>query len=380
LEHEGRLVLKGTGRTKLLLVISSLQGGGAERVMSSLASYWAEQGMNVTLVTLDDPELSDAYPLHAGVHRVHAYRPPGWSTLGRLWRTVQRLFSLRAILKQAAPDAVLSFMTATNVLTILAARGLPTRVVVSERTDPEKHRSVGWIWAYGRRRVYRSAHAVVAQSPRACAWLEDDTGADIRYIPNALREMPTVARERADWIVAVGRLGMEKGFDSLIRAFARVVGRHPGWKLILIGDGVQREALSSLCRRLDLGDTVEFTGWVEDVQWWQSRASIAAQPSRYEGFPNAVLEAMAMGTPVVATTAAGEGIIEDRKNGRVVPVDDEGALAEALLELIGDPVLRASLGAAATGVRDRFSTSRIMPMWDTVLFDQISDATGAGAK
>jgi glycosyltransferase involved in cell wall biosynthesis len=138
---------------------------------------------------------------------------------------------------------------------------------------------------------------------------------------------------------------------------------------VIAGEGPDREALGRLSARLGLGERVTFVGHVRDIESWMGRASLVVQPSRFEGFPNAVLESMGMGAAVIsANCPAGPAeLIEDGVNGRLVPVEDVPALARAMSELMSDPALRARFGREATRVRERFGQETIMAQWEAVL-------------
>ncbi|MEB3150210.1 MAG: glycosyltransferase family 4 protein [Sphaerospermopsis sp.] len=354
-------------KPKLILVISSLGGGGAERVMSDMANYWATKGWHITLVTLNGPRETDTdkYSLHPSINREYVYYPPGINFIDKLWRNLQRVIQLRTVVKKVAPDAVLSFLTSTNVVTILATRGVSIPVIVSERINPARHVEKP-MWNYGRWLTYRLAHRVVAQTPTIGQWLVKHTQAPIAIIPNPLRELPTLISNREKLIVGAGRLHPEKGFDVLIRAFASTGEAVNGWKLVIVGEGSQRKALIELIQELELGDSVTLVGWTNNVETWFARASLVVQPSRYEGFPNAVLEAMAMGATVVSTSAA-DCLIVDGVNGRLVGVDDVDHTARVMLQLMNDEQQRQGLGSAAQKVRTTYAQAAIIPQWESVM-------------
>jgi glycosyltransferase involved in cell wall biosynthesis len=191
----------------------------------------------------------------------------------------------------------------------------------------------------------------------------------VQVIPNSLRELPSVQCDRELLIIAVGRLSVEKGFDVLLKAFAELSPNFPGWRVCIIGEGTERQALTRLRDELDLAGRVEFSGEVSQVELWMARASLLVHPSRREGFPNAVLEAMGMGLAVVcADCRAGPSeLIEDGLNGRLVPVDDVAELARVMSELMMAPELRERIGSEARKVRKRFAQDVIMDKWQSLL-------------
>ena len=356
----------------ILLVTGSLEGGGAERVLSDMANYWIARGWNVTLATWQGPESVDFYELASGVRRVWLdVRSQNNSLLDKVFANVKRVLKLRRLIGAAKPDAVLSFIDVSNVLTILAGLGLGVRVAVSERINPRLH-NVRPIWAIFRRVSYKWATTVVAQTGETAHWIEDKCRTSVTVIPNSIRTLPIVACERESLIVSVGRLSRQKGFDLLLRAFAQINAEFTNWRLVIIGKGQERSALIELREQLALTDRVEFLGEVHNVETWMARAGLVVQPSRYEGFPNVVLESMGMGATVICADCPSgpSDLIEDGVNGRLVPVEDVAALAQVMGELMGQPQIRECLGREARKVRQRFRQDLIMAQWEACLLPE----------
>ena len=348
----------------------SLQGGGAERVLSEMANYWVNKGFYVTFATWSGPEVADFYSLDERVSRRWMDVPARQSRLSRISVNLRRVFRLRSMLRAVNPDTVLSFITTSNVLTIAAATALRVRVVVSERIEPAADVTVSPGWQMLRRFFYRRADCVVAQSSAAARWIERYCRAEPAILPNPLRDLPQMDVAREPLVVAVGRLDRQKGFDLLLRAFAALVERFPDWRLALVGDGRERDALRKQRDELDLHDRVEFAGHVSDVEAWMARAGLIVQPSRFEGFPNVLLESMAMGAPVVSADCPSgpSEIIDDGVNGRLVAVEDVPGLTRVMAELMADEEQRQSLGREARKVRDRFRRETVMSEWEQHVF------------
>lgn len=358
---------------RLALVIASLGDGGAERVMSLLANYWADRGENVTLITLETTAI-DAYLIDSRITRVAlglVKDSPGLAgALSNNWR---RIVALRHAIHASGASAVLSFEDRTNVLVVFATAGLSLRRVLSERTDPTRH-PLGMAWRLLRRLTYPLADAVVVQTRRLLPWARTAMlGRKEAYaIPNPLRVLGNTERtegaQREPAIVALGRLWHEKGYDILIRAFAAVAGDFPGWTLTIIGEGPEREALTVLARSLEVEDRLFLPGWLPVPEEVLSRAAFFVMPSRYEGFPNALLEAMGAGLPVISSACGGsEEMISEGSNGLVVALEDAEQLAGAMRRLMHDPALRSRMGVNAYAVSQRYAPRTVMPMWDAVL-------------
>jgi len=352
------------------LVIGSLQAGGAERQICQMANYWSAKGVSVTVATWSGPSVRDFYALDDRVRRVHmkVAASDRWPFVG-IRHNLRRIARLRTLLMADRPEVVLSFISESNVLTLLAARGLRIPVVISERVNPGKDVTVPAVWRALRRITYGWSDEVVVQTRDAAGWIERRCGKRAIVIPNALRALPDPPLRRESLIVAVGRLAAQKGFDVLLNAFAKVAHEFPQWRLAIIGEGRERTELQSLRDRLRLEHRVEFVGQVQNVETWLARAALVVQPSRFEGFPNAVLESMGMGAAVIsADCQSGPAeLIEDGVNGRLVPVENVSALAAVMADLMAREDVRAQLGLQALKVRDQFQQERIMAKWEASL-------------
>jgi len=360
---------------RLTLIISSLSLGGAERVLSILANYWAGKGHVVTVVTLGSRS-HDWYTLHPDIIRLELDLLSYSKHYGHaIVHNLGRILRLRAGIRGSRPDMVISFMDRTNVLTLLATRGLGIPVIVSERTDP-RHHSIGRAWNTLRSWIYRYADAVILQSDSIRAWAnEKRLGHLVHVIPNPIdakiTSSPPIEKNRnAKYtVVAMGRLTQSKRFDLLLDAFALCRTANPDWSLLLIGDGVERQRLESRARKLGVEKVTTFTGQVRDPSPLLRGADIFVMTSEYEGFPNALLEAMACGLPAIACDCPSgpRDIIREGVDGFLVRPNDVVGLATAMDQLMKDPNQLRGIGMRAMEVVERFGTDRVMKIWDDIL-------------
>ena len=354
-------------QTNIVLVTGSLQGGGAERVLSGMANFWAEKGWAVTFATWTGPPSTDFYTLDPAVQRVwlddHAAND---SILLRFRLTLLRILRFRKLLRDLNPDIVLSFITTSNVLTLISTVGLQIRIIVSERNNPACSTRISWLYKILRKALYVQADAVVAQTHDVAQWIQKTCRVKVDVIPNPLRPLPDTFDEREHLILAVGRLTRQKGFDLLLQSFARIQGDFGDWKVLIVGSGPERATLQDLCDSLNLAGRIEFMQPVKGIESLMSRAALVVQPSRFEGFPNVVLESMGMGAAVISTDCpwGPSELIRDGVNGRLVPVDDVDSLARAMAELIEQPELRRRLGQEARRVREDYRQEKIMAEWE----------------
>jgi glycosyltransferase involved in cell wall biosynthesis len=352
------------------IVLPSLSAGGAERAASELATSLAAHEWMVIIATLDGAGSDDFYAVDPRVVRVRlALAGPTRGLREKLSSTSRRIAKLRRLFAEQRPHVILAFLETTNVLCLMAARGLGVPVVVAERTDPRMHRAVPLPWRLGRWLLYRRAAAVVAQTESVASWLRHHCHTQVEVIPNALRALPPAAHAREPLVLSVGRLDRAKGFDVVLRAFALVQSAFPSWRLAIVGEGPEGPALRRLAIELGLTGRVDWPGQQHGIEAWFGRAAVVAQGSRYEGFPNVLLEAMGMGAAVVATDCRSgpRELITSGIDGILVPVDDIEAMAAALRLLLGDTRLRERLGASAQAVRERYSAVQVMGHWRQLL-------------
>jgi glycosyltransferase involved in cell wall biosynthesis len=170
-------------------------------------------------------------------------------------------------------------------------------------------------------------------------------------------------------LLAVGRLGEEKRFDRVIDAFAKLADRYPGWDLVILGEGSQRAALEVQRNKLGLDARIHLPGRVGNLADWYRRASLYVMSSRFEGFPNSLLEALAYGVPSVAVDCetGPRDILRSEVDGLLVPQNDHSALVAALDRMISNDKERASYSKRAIEVRDRFLTERVASLWEQII-------------
>lgn len=359
---------------KLLFFISSLQCGGAERVCITLCNHWAARGWDVTLATFDDGSEPPFFQPSPGVRHVTlGLQRRSTGLVHSVANNARRIAKLRTFVRAERPERILSFIDATNVLAILAAAGTGIPVVVAERVDPARH-EISRAWKVLRRLVYSKAFAIAVQTRSIAAYFPSSWRNRIAVIPNPVPDVtgstaPTRLERTRRTIVGMGRLERQKGFDLLIRAFGSVAAKRPDWDLLILGEGSEREALAAEISRLALSDRVAMPGREPEALGALRRADLFVLSSRYEGFPNALLEAMACGLPVIAfdCPSGPADIIKDGVDGVLVPAEDTRALAQAIEDLTGDEERRRRLGARATRVATRFSVERIAVRWERVL-------------
>jgi len=358
---------------RITVFITSLGGGGAERVATTAMRHWVACGHDVTLVTLapTDCDLNEAPD---GVHRYALDLIDDSQTPWAGFRNnIARLRATRRAFRAARPDVIVSWIDTTNVLALIAAHRLGTPVVVTEVVDPTQH-ELPRSWRVLRHVTYRWSRALVVISEGLRSWGARLVGADRVHVisnPVAVRPPPPPPpRSGRKRIITMGRLVPQKGIDLLLEAFAQCADSYPDWELAIYGEGPERDALGALAQQLGIGERVMFLGFEPDSPSAFAQADVFALSSRFEGLPVALLEAMTCGLPAIATDTSGGGpasAITHGVDGYLVPLNDAQALASSLARLLGDPDERRRLGANARRIVDRFGPAPIMAKWDALV-------------
>jgi glycosyltransferase involved in cell wall biosynthesis len=364
---------------RILIAIGSLGGGGAERVAVNLARYWSSLGLEVRIVTLA-AAAEDRYAVPAGVSRVALDLAHGGGSFpARAVANLRAIAAYRREIREFDPDITLGMISAMNVIVALAALGHRCAAVGSERTSPAND-PLPRIWKLLRYFSYGLLDLVTAQTTAAAAWIRANTLARrTAVIPNAVNlplpaglirvEPDSVCPPDAEILLGVGRLAAVKRFDLLIEAFGEAAASRPDWRLAIIGEGPERAHLESLVARRGLEGRVLLPGRVDNVAAWYARASITALTSTHEGFPNALLEALAHGVPVVSVDCPDgpRDIVRHGVDGLLVPQGDSAAFATELARLMDDKALSARMAAAASEASVRFAEPVVMQRWEDAL-------------
>ncbi len=340
-------------------------------MMAGLCSRLEERGHELVLVTLGDGT-SDRHELDAAVRRIDLdLMGESRGLIQKLTHNRARLRAIERVLVTEKPDAALSFCDRTNITVLFAAARLPVPIVISERSDPAKQQ-LGVVWETARRRAYPKASCIVALTETSAKHLQPLSARPVVVIPSAVDAPPFGSdREAAaaeQLVVGMGRLEYEKGFDRLIEAFQMATVDHPGWRLRIFGEGSLREELQEIGSELELGDRLSLPGWVRPVWPEIAKATLFALPSRYEGFPSALLEAMAAGVPSVSVDCESgpREIIRHERNGLLVRNSIE-ALAAGIRRLIEDVDLRERIGQAGTSVVEQYGWEAMVDAYEAVL-------------
>lgn len=341
----------------VIFVVASMTGGGTERVISILANLWSKKGYKVSILMTAQNEVD--YELEKDIELVCV----GGRSGGSIFKRLERIKKMRAFFK-AAPDAVICAMgVETNLFTVLATIGLKNRVLISERNDPNQ---CGY--KVLRDFLYGMADCLVCQTKDAMHCFPERVQKKSVVIPNPMNPQipqPYIG-ERRKVVSAVGRLTPQKNYDLLLESFQIVHEAFPEHELHIYGKGELEESLKEKTKTLGLSDKVKFMGFVNNAIAEIMEDAVYVLSSDYEGVSNSLAEAMTVGLPVVSTDCPIGGsamCIENGVNGLLVPIQDKEALAEGIVSLLKDEKKAASIGQAATALRERFSQQKVSDLW-----------------
>lgn len=403
----------------LWVVLPHLGAGGAQKVALLAAGHFADQGLSVRLITLTHghpvlhalppgvihqelgPECQAGIRSFLQIHVLNRFIRNGLLLLspwlvpriypgcgGVAWQLFRygtdalggdRLQQLRRMMELERPQRVLALLGRTNIRCCLAAWDLPLHLVISERNDPGRQR-LDRFWSWLRTLSYQRADVVTANARGVVESLRRmGRWKRLELLPNPLpsvvhdqsiADMESAYGSRELQLLVVARLVPQKGLDVLIDAFAALsFENRSNWSLLIAGEGPERQALEAQVQNLGIANQVDFLGFHSDPASLMREGSVFVLPSRYEGMPNALLEAMGFALPVVITDVSPGPleVVTDGVEGLVVPGDDVESLKKAISRLMNDPTLRVRLGEAGRKRIQALEWPQVEAHWRSVL-------------
>ena len=353
----------------LLFYINAIHDGGAERVIIEVAHGLSQMGYRSILVTSFVDENWE-YPIPDGVERVSIEQRERRDSF--VVRNIRRVYALRQLCKKYKPAVLVSFMDESNVRALIATMGLPVKNIISVRADPAQLYD-GFCKSLLARYLLPRADGCVFQTENAMHWFPESLQRKSQVILNPVKpaffQMQRVHNPKH--IVAIGRLDKFKNFGLLLDAFSQLAFKYPQEKLLIFGQGVLRDELQRKINALHLEGRAFLMGATDDVPGVLATARLFVLSSDSEGMPNALMEAMAVGVPVIATDCPSGGVrslIEDGVNGLLVPMGDKERLADAMDKVLTDDSLSERLGDyARQSAVARFNPMKVMHEWENFL-------------
>lgn len=353
--------------SRVLFIVHSLGNGGAERVVSLVSSSLVAKGHKVSIATLA-PDYSD-YSLNADIPIIFG---PG-ETRSKLATYANYIKHLNKTIQRERPDIIVSFDAPVNIILLLSGASGARRIIISERNDPVSY-PPNTILRILRKLLYHKANKVVFQTTDQMEFFSPGIRKKSTVIPNpVISDLPdarTFGREAR--IVCVARLVQQKNIKMLLDSFSDFMENHKSYKLELYGRGDEEAELRAYAQDIGISDKVIFKGFSKDIHRDIAGAAMFILPSNYEGMPNALIEAMAMGMPVISTDCPCGGprsLIIDGVNGLLVKVGDREGLTKAISNYVEHPQFAAECGKNAFNIRFDLSVQTIADRWDSVLLD-----------
>jgi len=354
----------------LAFVINTLKSGGAERVVSIIANHLAKNN-KITIITLS--KMTPFYPLDPSINVQFCKEeiPPSRNIFQSIRSNLYLAKQIHRILKANEVDLCISFMTTTNILSVWATMKLRIPLILSERNNPQfEDVHLSPFWKFLRKLAYPKANIIVVQTKAIRDYFLASTSKDnYRIIPNPVNPDFTLQTQlkRENIILNVGRLANQKGQDTLIKVFADLPAND--WELYIVGEGPKRNELQELIKQLHMEERIFLPGRTDQIEKYYQRSKIFAFTSLYEGFPNALMEAMFFGLACVSTdcpTGPSE-LIKHGYNGLLAQVNDKKSIKEALHELMISETKRDTFGKAASVTMQSFTVDKITKEWETLI-------------
>lgn len=347
---------------KVVFIINQLNRGGAAKMIKYVSNLAVGVFNQVYIVDLFD-ETYKGDDVDSRIHIIGL----GFGKKNRLKRRLFLIPKLHFCIKRLKPDYVISFIGHVNFMSRLATLSMKNIVFISaERGDPYCESD---LWKKRLEWTYSKSDYNYFQLDKARDFFSSRVRQKSFVIPNPVilnGKVEPYEGEREKNIVGVGRFSPEKCFDDLINAFAIVHEAYPEYHLVLYGDGVLRDSYKAIIDNLGLQDYVSMPGYIKDVPNTLKSKGIFVLSSLYEGIPNALIEAMAVGLPCVSTDCTPGGpafLFDNEERGILVPVHDIKAMANAIIKLIEDKALSKVISTNAVKIKDEFTEIKISKMW-----------------
>lgn len=361
----------------IIFVTSTLNSGGSERVISLLANALQERGHSVEIININRHDVF--YPINKEVKLTFVEEECGSAFIGK------KMMWMRSYIKRQRPDVVIPFMTDVECVTLASMMGLRIPVISSERYDPRasnlQYKTIRWLF------LRLTTHLVVqTEDIKSCYSKSLQKRTSVIYNPVredvSLTPAPSPKGEgnqvedgRLNRIISVGRLAPQKNFPMLIKAFAEIKDIFPDWKLLILGEGPDRESLEALVHQLGLDGRVLLPGRSNQVLAELRKSKLFCMSTNAEGMSNALIEAMCIGLPVISTDVCGaKELLCEPESGLIVPVGDTEALVKALRRVMSDETLMQQMAERNLAKAEWFKQEKIVDQWEKLIQRVVSQS------
>lgn len=348
---------------KIMFLCHGAGNGGAERVITTIASEFAKRDYIVSMVTTNEDHNDYEIDRKVVRHRVIS------NSSNPIFRTIDRIIKIRSYIKNFKPNCIISFSSIPNMQVILADMGIKNKLIISERTDPSKYPTskAGRIF---RTLLYPLADKIVFQTEEAKNYFSKRIQRKGTIIVNPIRDdLPLpIAGKREKTIIGVGSLGEQKNWAVALNACNLFFEKYSDYVLEIYGEGPLRSSLQEIIDNSPiLRNRVELKGFSNDVVSKMTNAQMYVSSSDYEGISNSMLEALAVGTPVICTDCPVGGarmFIKNGENGFLFPVRDSNKMAECMMKIASDERIREKFSLNSMKIREQLQLASIINQWE----------------
>lgn len=358
------------GKNTIAFILPGLGSGGAERVVTILANKFSE---NYRIVIISLYKTYPFYPLNSNIKLLYCVEaaPNSKNLFQAILSNFKLLKRISHFIRKENVKLSLGFLTSANVLAVLASKQNNIPVIICERNNPFLSKAP-LFWKLLRKFTYPKANYLVVQTQVIMSYYSDLVKAEnLILLSNPISPNLTATKnqrlDKKKIILNVGSFTEQKGQQLLIKAFAGI--KNEGWQLHLVGKGHREKEYQELISSLNITDQVKLLPPTKEIETHYKRASIFAFVSKYEGFPNALIEAMHFGIACISTncpTGPSE-LIKNNENGFLVPMNDQNCLQEHLIKLMGDESLRRHFGKNAEESVKQFEAVKVAGQWQNLL-------------
>jgi len=353
-------------KKKIIFIIPDLEIGGAQNVLVYLANNLAEKGFNIEILVFKNFNKKN-YNLFKSI-KVKSLSIYGSSKniFQKIISNINRLLKLRIEIRRIQPNIIISFLTTANILALISTIGLKRRIIVNERNDLIK-KKLNYSWKILRIIFYRYANRIIINLPNARKNFFFTNLNKTIFIPNPNTFNFSKKRIKKEKIIlTVARLTHQKNIEILIKSFSKSIALQKKWKLMIIGEGENKKELYRLVKELNLFKFVVFKKKIKKLDTWYKKASIFVLPSRYEGMPNVIIEALQCKTVIIGSNIAGiKFFIKNKSNGILFNNNDENSLVKMINLLVSNPKLRSKLAQnGINSINKYIKNNNFLSIWE----------------
>ncbi len=350
---------------KIVFTTVSMRGGGTERVISTLANYYVKNGYLITILMIADDSVE--YKLDNRINICSISEATGGSFIKR----IERINSLRSYIKENRDSLFIAMGTVSAMFTLAASYGIKSKIIVSERNDPNRlnHKPISRKKKLLRNLLYLKCSKLVVQTPDVVKVFPKLIQKKSIVILNPLPEnLPKAncSNKRNRTVISAGRLTEQKNHRLLIDAFCDFHQTHKDYQLFIYGEGELKEELQDYIQSINMEKTITIFGFCKDLYTKLQTEGIYVSSSNWEGMSNSLIEAVAMGIPTIATDCPVGGsrlIIKNNQNGILIGVKDKNGMTKALCTLADDENVREKISINGEKLREQLSAEKIAREW-----------------